>query len=66
MLCGYVLLLTSGWLPFAIASAAMVALIGGQMMRGAPARWAILLELALLTGMGTQFVFSEIFITPLP
>ncbi len=66
LLCGYVLLLTAGWVPFAIASAAMVVLIGGQMMRAAPARWPVLLELAVLTGMGTQFVFSEIFITPLP
>ena len=66
LLCGYVVLLSTGWLPFAIASAAMVALIGGQMMRVAPAQWIILLELALLTGLGTQFIFTEVFITPLP
>ena len=66
LLCGYVLLLSTGWLPFAIASAAMVALIGGQMMRGAPARWIVLLELAVLTGLGSQFIFTEVFVTPLP
>ena len=44
----------------------MVALIGGQMMRGAPARWIVLLELAILTGLGSQFVFTEVFVTPLP
>jgi hypothetical protein len=66
LLCGYVLLLSTGWLPFAIASAAMVALIGGQMMRGAPARWIVLLELAILTGLGSQFIFTEVFVTPLP
>lgn len=66
LLCGYVLLLSTGWLPFAIASATMVALIGGQMMRGAPARWIVLLELAVLTGLGIQFVFTEVFVTPLP
>jgi tripartite-type tricarboxylate transporter receptor subunit TctC len=66
LLCGYVFLLSTGWLPFAIASAAMVALIGGQMMRGAPAKWIVLLELAVLTGLGSQFIFTEIFITPLP
>ncbi|HBV63015.1 MAG TPA: hypothetical protein DEF45_08345 [Rhodopirellula sp.] len=66
LLCGYVLLLSTGWLPFAFASATMVALIGGQMMRGAPARWIVLLELAILTGLGSQFVFTEVFVTPLP
>ena len=30
LLCGYVLLLSMGWLPFAIVSAGMVALIGGR------------------------------------
>ena len=66
LLTGYVLLLSTGWLPFAFATAAMVALIGGQMMRGAPARWIVLLELAILTGLGSQFVFTEVFVTPLP
>ena len=66
LLCGYVFLLSTGWLPFAIASAAMVVLIGGQMMQGAPAKWIVLLELAVLTGLGSQFIFTEIFITPLP
>ena len=66
LLTGYVLLLSTGWLPFAFATAAMVALIGGQMMRGAPARWIVLLELAILTGLGSQFLFTEVFVTPLP
>ena len=66
VLCGYVALLGWGWLPFPIASAAMVLGIGGLMMRAAPARWLVLFELALLTGMGAQFVFSEVFVTPLP
>ena len=66
LLCGYVLLLSMGWLPFAIVSAGMVALIGGQMMRGTSAKWIVLLELAVLTGLGTQFIFTEVFVTPLP
>ena len=66
LLCGYVFLLSTAWLPFAIASATMVALIGGQMMRAAPAKWIVLLELAVLTGLGSQFIFTEVFITPLP
>jgi hypothetical protein len=63
---GYVWLLSQGWLPFAIASAAMVLVVGGIMMRSAAGRWIVLIELALLTGLGTQFVFTEILVTPLP
>jgi len=29
-------------------------------------RWMVLLQLALLTGLGAQFVFTEVFVTPLP
>jgi tripartite-type tricarboxylate transporter receptor subunit TctC len=63
---GYVWLLSQGWLPFAIASAAMVLVVGGIMMRSAAGRWIVLIELALLTGLGAQFVFTEILVTPLP
>ncbi|MGI9470565.1 MAG: tripartite tricarboxylate transporter substrate-binding protein [Rubripirellula sp.] len=65
-LCVYVVLLRQDWMPFAVASVAMVIVIGGIMMRAAPARWLVLIELALLTGLGAQFVFSEVFVTPLP
>ena len=66
LLCLYVFVLQQHWIPFAAASVAMVLLIGGAMMRAAPAKWVVLIELALLTGLGAQFVFSEVFVTPLP
>lgn len=65
-LCGYVLLLGRGWVPFAIATTAMVVVIGGIMIRGQKANWIVLFELALLTGFGAQFIFTELFVTALP
>ncbi len=66
VVCLYVLCLQTRWMPFALVTAAMAALLGGMMLRFSPGKWSIALELALLTGLGTQFVFSEIFATPLP
>jgi tripartite-type tricarboxylate transporter receptor subunit TctC len=68
---GYVLLLGRGWLPFAVVSAAMVIVVGGIMFRGRKedtqkANWIVLTQLALLTGFGAQFVFTEVFTTTLP
>jgi tripartite-type tricarboxylate transporter receptor subunit TctC len=66
VVCLYVLGLQAQSMPFALVTAAMAALLGGMMLRYSPGKWSIALELALLTGLGTQFVFSEIFATPLP
>lgn len=67
VLCGYVWLLGRGTLPFALVTAAMVLVMGGLMMRGGWKRhWIVLSQLALLTGLGLQFVFTEVLITPLP
>jgi hypothetical protein len=66
VLCGYVLLLGRGWLPFTITTAAMVLVIGGLMFRGGRGNWIVLAELALLTALGSHFVFTEIFVTALP
>ncbi len=66
VLCTYVIALSMGVVPFAVATAIMVLAIGGLMMRYAPGQRWVLLELALLTGLGTQFVFTEIFATLLP
>ncbi len=67
VLCGYVFLLGRGMLPFPLVTAAMVLIIGGLMMRSREmSRWMVLLQLALLTGLGAQFVFTEVFVTPLP
>ncbi len=65
-LCGYVLVLDRGLLPYPVATAAMVLVVGGLMFRGQKGRWLMLIELAILVGLGTQFVFSEVFVTPLP
>jgi tripartite-type tricarboxylate transporter receptor subunit TctC len=62
----YVLMLGKGWLPFAIASAAMVLVVGGFMTQGERSRWPILLQLALLTGFGTEYLFTQVFETALP
>ena len=67
MLCLYVLVLGRGMLPFPVVTAAMVLAVGGLMMRSrVKSRWIVLLQLAFLTGLGTQFVFTELFVTPLP
>lgn len=66
LLCGYVWMLGQERLPFAILTAAMVIAVGWVMDRGGQTRRFVLVEIALLTGLGTQFVFSEIFVTPLP
>ena len=67
VLCGYVLLLGRGLLPFPLVTAAMVLAVGGLMLRNRlKRRWFVLLQLALLTGLGAQFVFTEVFVTPLP
>jgi tripartite-type tricarboxylate transporter receptor subunit TctC len=65
-LAGYVWLLSQAWLPFAVASTAMVMIVGGIMMFTASGRWIVLLQLALLTGLGAEFIFTELLVTPLP
>lgn len=65
-LLGYVGLLALGWLPFAIASTLMVVIVGGIMLITVGGRWVVLIQLALLTGLGTQFIFTELLVTPLP
>lgn len=62
----YVFVLGRGWLPFAVASAAMVLIVGGLMTKGERSRWPILLQLALLTGFGTEYLFTQVFETALP
>ena len=58
--------LGAGTLPFAMSSTLMVLVIGGLMMRHARASHWVLLELALLTGFGSQFLFTRVFETILP
>tara|TARA_R110002049_G_scaffold72490_1_gene187021 strand:+ start:137555 stop:138931 length:1377 start_codon:yes stop_codon:yes gene_type:complete len=65
-LSAYVYLLGKGWLPFAVASAAMVLVVGGIMVGRQRSRWPVLLQLALLTGFGTEYLFTQVFETALP
>ena len=62
----YVVSLGLGILPFALSSTLMVMVIGGLMMRHARASRWVLLELALLTGFGSQLLFTRVFETILP
>lgn len=67
VLCGYVFILGRGMIPFPVATAAMVLTTGGMMLRCDPkSRWIVLVQLALLTGLGAQFVFTQVLVTPLP
>lgn len=66
VVAAYVLILERGWLPYSIATVAMVFLAGGLMVRWDKQRLIVLAPLALITGFGTQFVFTQIFETILP
>jgi hypothetical protein len=66
LLVAYVVMLSLGWVPMAVAASLLVAAMGGMMLRYAPGQWPVLIELALLTGLGTQFLFTEIFAIALP
>ena len=65
LLC-YVYTLSRHWLPFAVATAVMVLVVGGLMTKWRRQHWVMLLQLAVLTGLGTTYIFTEIFTTPLP
>ena len=62
----YVFTLSQGWLPFEIATTVMVFVAGALMTRLDRKHRLIVCQLALLTGFGTQFVFTRIFETVLP
>ncbi len=66
----YVAILGQSWIPFSMLSAVMVMVVGGLMLRAAVKSrmesWVMLAELALLAGFGTQFIFTEVLVTPLP
>ncbi|QDV52637.1 tripartite tricarboxylate transporter substrate-binding protein [Gimesia fumaroli] len=66
LLCGYVLVLEQGWLSYWLATAFMVAVTGGAMAKWQPNYLLILIELSLLTGLGTEIVFTSVFSVVLP
>ena len=66
ILVAYVVSLETGLLPFAISTSIMVLSTGLLMTRFRRSHWRVLLQTALLTGLGTEFVFTHIFVTALP
>ena len=66
ILVGYVIVVGMGWVPLAVAVTVLVLAMGGLMMRHATGNWLVLVELALITGLGTEFIFTEIFAIALP
>lgn len=65
-LLAYVFVLSLPGVPFAIATAGMVLIVGGLMTDFGRQHRIVLLQLALLTGFGVDLLFSEVFVTPLP
>lgn len=66
VLVGYVMVIGMGWLPLAVAVSVLILAMGGMMLRHSTGNWLVLIELALLAGLGTEFVFTEIFAIALP
>ena len=62
----YVLLLQFGLVPFALATIAMVFCCGAVISGWQRQRWPVLAEIALLAGLGSEFVFTRIFTVALP
>lgn len=62
----YVLLLVNTPIPFAIASTVMVVIVGNIMSGWQPQYRLVLFQLALLTGFGTDLIFTKLFTVPLP
>ncbi|MGB7343578.1 MAG: tripartite tricarboxylate transporter substrate binding protein [Pirellulaceae bacterium] len=62
----YVVVLGQGWLPFALTTAVMVFIVGFLITRQRLENVVTLVQVALLTGLGIQFVFTQVFATVLP
>ena len=62
----YVLLLQFGLVPFALATIAMVFFCGAVISGWQSQRLPVLVEIALLAGLGSEFVFTRIFTVALP
>ncbi len=62
----YVLLLQLRLVPFAIATIAMVFFCGAVISGWERQRWLMLAEIALIAGLGSEFVFTRIFTVALP
>ena len=62
----YVASMQAGWLAFAQASSLFVLALGGLFARWRLRNLALLLPLALLTGYGLDYIFTEILYVDLP
>lgn len=62
----YVSLLQLGIVPFAIATVGMVFICGAVISGWQRHRWPVLAEIALLAGLGSEFIFTRIFTVALP
>ena len=62
----YVFLLQLRLVPFAIATIAMVFFCGAVISGWERRRWPVLAEIALIAGLGSEFVFTRIFTVALP
>jgi hypothetical protein len=62
----YVLSLQFFNFPYAFATSAMIFVIGGLISGWDRKHFPTLLEVALLTGLGSEFVFTQIFTVVLP
>lgn len=66
VLIAYVIALQSELIPFAIITAVMIFLIGSAISKWNQTHRIALIELALLTALGTEFIFTRIFSVTLP
>ncbi len=62
----YILLLEFTELPFSLTSIAMVFVMGGMICHWEKARLPVLVEIALLSGLGAEFIFGSVFGVSLP
>jgi len=62
----HVLAIQASWLPLAVTISSLVLTVGLLLSRHAPVRKLWLLQLAMLTGLGVEFVFAEILKLALP
>lgn len=62
----YVLILQLSLLPYALATILLIVLTGGLMVRWQGRALVVVVEIALLAGLGTELVFTQVFSVALP
>ena len=66
VLAVYVMVLGEGWSPYWLATSLMVLMMGGLMTSWNLRKMAAMSAIAIVTGVGIQFVFTRVFETVLP